>query len=81
MYTMNVPSDAMYKALLTDHQQNFSMLLGKTEVMTAVDTMQFDDYALYASEIFDGEAMRLRKETEFPKDCARAYELGKKLTS
>ena len=81
LYSMNLPADAMYKDVLTRHQQNFTMLLGKTELMTVVDTMQFDDYSLYASEMFDGEAKRLRKETQFPKDCARAYELGKKLTN
>ena len=79
MYTMNVPDETMYKGLITGHVQNFSMLLGKTEYVTALDTMQFDDYSLYASEIFDGEAKKLRKETVFPKDCEKAYEMAKRL--
>ena len=55
------------------------MLLGKTEVVTAVDTLQYDDYSLYASELFDGEAKKLRHETVFPEDCAKAFEMGKRL--
>ena len=81
MYTMNVPVESMYKGLITGHVQNFSMLLGKTEYVTALDTMQFDDYSKYASEMFDGEAKRLRRETVFPKDCERAYDMGKRLTT
>ena len=81
MYSMNLPSDAMYKDVITRHVQNFTMLLGKTEYVTAVDTMQFDDYSLYASEMFDGAAKKLRRETVFPQDCAKAYEMGKRLAS
>ncbi len=81
MYTMNLPNEAMYKGLLTGHVQNFTMLLGKTEYVTALDTMQFDDYSKYASEMFDGAAKKLRKETVFPEECAKAYEMAKRLTT
>lgn len=80
MYTMNLPSEAMYRGVIGSHVQNFNMLLGKTEYVTAVDTMQFDDYAQYAAELFDGNAKRLRRETEFPKECEKAYEMGKRLS-
>ncbi len=80
MYTMNVPTEEMYKGLITGQVQNFTMLLGKTEYVTALDTMQFDDYSKYASEIFDGEAKRKRKEIVFPTECEKAYEMGKRLT-
>lgn len=79
IYTMNLPSEAMYQDVITRHKQNFGMLLGKTEVVTAVDTLQYDDYSLYASELFDGEAKKLRHETVFPEDCAKAFEMGKRL--
>ena len=81
MYTMNLPSDAMYKDVLTRHVQNFTMLLGKTEYVTAVDTMQFEDYSKYASEMFDGAAKQLRKDTVFPTECQKAYEMAKRLTT
>jgi len=79
MYTMNVGDASMYKGLITGHVQNFTMLLGKTEYVTALDTMQFDDYSKYASEIFDGNAKELHHETVFPKDCEKAYEMAKRL--
>lgn len=81
IYTMNLPNDAMYQQVIKSHQQNFMMLLGDTEVVTAVDTMQFDDYSLYASEMFDGAAKKLRHETVFPTECAKAYEMGKRLAA
>ena len=81
IYTMNLPDERMYGDVIKRHQQNCMLLLGKTEVVTAVDTMQFDDYALYASERFDGAAKKQRRETVFPQDCAKAYEMGKRLAS
>ena len=81
IYTMNLPDERMYGDVIKRHQQNCMLLLGKTEVVTAVDTMQFDDYSLYASEMFDGAAKKLRRETVFPQDCAKAYEMGKRLAS
>lgn len=81
IYTMNVPDQAMYQDVIKRHQQNFMMLLGMTEVVTAVDTMQFEDYSLYASEMFDGAAKKHRHETVFPEECAKAYEMGKRLAA
>ena len=81
IYTMNLPNAAMCEHVFKSHQQNFTMLLGKTEMVTALDTMQYDDYSLYASELFDGAAKKLRKETVFPQECAKAYEMGKRLAT
>lgn len=79
IYTMNLPDDAMYRDVIKRHTQNCMMLLGKTETVVAVDTMQFDDYSLYASEMFDGAAKKLRHETVFPQECEKAYEMGRRL--
>ena len=79
IFTMNLPSEDAYKDLIRNHRQLCTMLLGKTTVVTAVDTMQFDDYSKYASEIFDGNAKELHHETVFPKDCEKAYEMAKRL--
>ena len=81
IYTMNAPAEAMFKNMITWHVQNFSMLLGKTEYVTALDTMQFDDYSKYASGMFDGAAKQLRKDTVFPAECQKAYEMAKRLTT
>lgn len=79
IYTMNVPNGEMYRSVINGHMQNFTMLLGQTEVVTAEDTMQFDDYSLYASELFDAAAKKRRRETVFPKECAVAFAMGKRL--
>lgn len=81
IYTMNLPSEAMYQSTIGGHVQNFNLLLGNTEYVTAVDTTQFDDYSKYASEFFDPEAKRLHRETEFPRECEKAYEMGKRLAA
>ena len=78
IYTMNVADHRFYQNVIQSHRQNF-MMLGNTEVLTAEDTLQFDDYSLYASEMIDGAAKKLRHETVFPEDCAKAYEMGKRL--
>jgi len=81
IYTMNVPNQAFYQNVIKGHQQNFTMLLGKTDVVAAVDTLQFPDYSKYASEMFDGAAKKLRHETVFPEECAKAFEMGKRLAA
>ena len=81
IYTMNVADHAMYQGVIKGHQQNFMMLLGNTEVVVAEDTLQFDDYSKYASEMFDGAAKKLRHETVFPEECAKAYEMGRRLAA
>lgn len=80
IYTMNVPDHRFYQSVIKSHQQNF-MMLGNTEVVTAEDTLQFNDYSLYASEMFDGAAKKHRHETVFPQECAKAYEMGKRLAA
>lgn len=80
IYTMNVPDHRFYQSVIQSHRQSF-MMLGDTEVITAEDTMQFDDYSKYASEMFDGEAKKLRHETVFPQECEKAYEMGKRLAA
>lgn len=79
MYTMNMPSEAMAQGMIKSHVQNFTMLLGKTEYVTALDTMQYDDYSKYASEMFDGAAKQKRKDTVFPAECQKAFEMAKRL--
>lgn len=81
IYTMNLPSQAMYQDVIARHRRNFMLLLGETEVVVAEDTVQFDDYSLYASEMFDGAAKKRRHETVFPEDCAKAYAMGQRLAS
>ena len=80
IYSMNVPDYRFYQNIIKSHQQNF-MMLGDTEVIVAEDTLQFDDYSLYASEMFDGEAKKRRHETVFPEECRKAFDMGKRLAA
>ena len=79
IYTMNMPTADSYKELIGKQKFLCSMLIGKTETLCAVDTVQFPDYDKYSSAMFDGPAKLARRETEFPKECAKAFELGKRM--
>jgi multimeric flavodoxin WrbA len=80
IYTMNV-SEEISRQMGYDHVFSTSKrVLGKhfgaCEVLLATDTLQYSDYDLFESEIFDKEAKRKRYEQVFPLDCKRAYALG-----
>lgn len=53
--------------------------LGKTESLFVTDTYQFDDYSKYVSTAFNVNEKLKRREEIFPKDCEKAFELGKRL--
>ena len=57
----------------------FQRFLGDTETLNAFNAWQFDDYAKYASSGFDPVKKKAYLETEFPKECERAFQLGKRL--
>ena len=46
-----------------------------------LDTYQFEDYARIDQTRFDVEAKRARRESQFPRDCRDAYDLGVRLAS
>ncbi len=79
VFTMNVPSGGQYAPLFGQIQGTMERFFGPTEVLTATDTLQFDDYGRYVSDMFDAEAKRRRHETVFPEDLARAEALGRRL--
>ncbi len=81
LFTMNVPSDAQYAPLFTQLSGTMERFFGPTQVLTATDTLQFDDYSRYVSDMFDAEAKRRRHETVFPEDLARAAALGQSLVA
>ena len=49
---------------------------GYSEVLTVTDTYQFDDYAKYAVSRLDPISKAKRLKEEFPKDCAKAFDMG-----
>ncbi len=79
IYTMNVPDAGNYKDLIGRQKFLCAALLGKTETVCAVDTVQFDDYSKYASELFDGPGKMARRDREFPKECDKARDMGRRM--
>lgn len=75
----------MYKAnaydILMDAGAKNLGIFGPTEILYSFDTYQFHDYAKYDAAQFDEAHKAQIRETQFPKDLEKAYELGKRLCS
>lgn len=80
-YTMNLPSEyaGFYDALFKANRQSLSLLGGESEYFCSFDTFQFDDYSSYAAGRFDPEHKLQQKEEQFPLDCQKAFQLGRRL--
>lgn len=78
---MGVPDQAAHEKTNYDttarDAARFQRFLGDTETLNAFNAWQFDDYAKYASSGFDPVKKKAYLETEFPKECERAFEMGK----
>lgn len=86
VYTMNVPAEVMdmygYRDFLEKGHKFPQLVFGsrEPEILYVNDTYQFDDYSRYESDMFDPEHKKAMRETLFVKDCAKAFDLGKKIT-
>ena len=72
----------MYKNYWLEKVSKFPQLVfGSREVdeLYVHDTLQFDDYSRYESDMFDAEHKKLMHETVFQQDCRKAFDLGKKI--
>ena len=56
-------------------------MFGPTEILYSFDTYQFNDYSRYDAAMLSEEHKARMRETQFPKDLQKAYELGKRLAS
>lgn len=83
IYTMNVSEEnlAAYgqDASTAASRNALIRTFGNCELLLCTDTLQFQDYSKYLCTVFDSDAKAKRRQEVFPKDCARAYELGAKL--
>ena len=79
VYTMNVDDPALNRFPGETDRSDFERLVGPTKLLNIVDTCQFDDYSLYASERFDAEAKLRRREAFFGRDCVLARSFGREL--
>lgn len=79
IYTMGAPDPTFNGNLAEKDKQKFDMFVGDTEVLNILDTYQFDDYSKYASAMFDPVAKKQRRDTVFPEDCKKAFDMGCRL--
>lgn len=84
IYTMNCPESALdengYTGRFAADKALMKRIFGYSEILISTETWQFDDYGKYATSMFDVAGRKERRETVFPRDCEKAFELGKRLT-
>ncbi|MCR5266166.1 MAG: flavodoxin family protein [Cyanobacteria bacterium RUI128] len=84
IFTMNCPEGMAnqfdYPTLLGANETSLKMIYGYCETLNSYDTYQFSDYSKYDCDVFDEVHKRQVKETQFPVDMKKAYELGKRLS-
>ena len=75
--TSNAP-DTMYQDMLQNYQQTLSRFVGPTEVLVSGNTLQLKDYGKtdWPWTMFDAEEKQKRRETVFPEECRKAFEMG-----
>ena len=75
--TSNAP-DTGYTGLLQGYRQTLSRFVGPTEVLVSGNTLQLKDYSKtdWPWTLFDPEEKQRRRETVFPSECRRAFEMG-----
>ena len=79
--TSNAPDDR-YLNLLGNYQQTLSRFVGPTELLVSGDTLQLKDYSKtdWPWTMFDAAHKQERRETVFPEERKKAYEMGAELT-
>lgn len=82
IFTMNCPEEWLekynYPAILNANADACRAVFGYSETLYCCDTYQFTDYSRYDMELFDEKHKAQVRETQFPKDLQKAFDLGKK---
>ena len=83
IYTMNCPNEEVYRQMnyhvLMDTAANQLSVFGPTEILYSYDTYQFSNYDRYDAATFSEPHKAEVRNTQFPIDLEKAYELGKRL--
>ena len=82
IYTMNATEKfiAPVRDRLNPLEKFMKMIFGiEPEVLYSYNTWQYPDYNKYEHDIFNVEDKARQKKEQFPKDCEKAFELGKKM--
>lgn len=74
-------AESHYLSLMQSYQQTLSCFVGPTDILVSGDTLQLKDYSKLDWEwsIFDSNAKKHRRETVFPHECEKAYDMGSAL--
>ena len=82
IYTMNATEEQMNEFGFGQHlslnEMLLQMIFGASETLFCFDTYQFKDYSMVVSDRFDVERKAKRRGEIFPKDCEKAYEMGRR---
>ncbi|MBI9089641.1 MAG: flavodoxin family protein [Desulfobacterium sp.] len=82
IYTMNLTEEGMKAWGIDSHLSlNETMLqnvFGASESFFCHDTYQFKDYSAVVQSRFDPEKKAQRREAVFPKDCEKAFDMGRR---
>lgn len=85
IYTMNVREDQIAEygqnVIIDKAKELMERQFAPCEVLLSCDTLQFDDYSKYDTDMWDEAAKRERHETVFPQDLEKAFVLGQRLVS
>ena len=76
IYTMNAP-EGFSAELSGKYAELLKMHFEYAGTVECAETLQVEDYGKYRLGLFDGGQRRERRETVFPEDCRKAYELGR----
>ncbi|HPI98320.1 MAG TPA: flavodoxin family protein [Synergistales bacterium] len=83
IYTMNVKEEAMkergYDKWTEKNESLMKWFFGHCESLFSFNTLQFDDYSLYVSDMFDPEEKMEQHKKVFSLDLESSFELGKRL--
>lgn len=83
IFTMNCPEQWFekynYPIILNDNVNSLRHVFGYCESLCSYDTYQFIDYSKYDVDLFDEKHKREVRDTQFPKDLEKAFDLGKRL--
>lgn len=80
--TMNAPRqyfDMFYQAKAEELTRIFSSLNGKVELLPCCDTLQVKEYSKFNMAGFDEAHKKQMRETQFPLDLERAFQMGARL--
>ncbi len=77
----NHSNNSSYRTILNENEESLRHVFGYAETLYAFDTYQFIDYSKYDCDLFDEAHKAKVRDEQFPKDMAKAYDMGKRLAT